>query len=155
MSYALSGSTAMWLSVWAFRYNADCDYKLNGTAKAVRWTVVLVGYALAASLPGPGFLRVTAFAVGLCFLCWPNFAYHLTKLLVAWPTTTGYVVSVTPFETGWTVTYSFDVGDDRFGGTATVADSESEHYCEGQSVTVRYNPLGPDDSKLVCSGIAM
>ena len=82
-------SLGIWLSVWAIRYKADWDYKLGDAAKAVRWGVVGIGYVLAASLPGPGIVRVMPGAAGLCFLCWPNLAYHLTNLFVEWPTTEG------------------------------------------------------------------
>jgi hypothetical protein len=64
-------SLGPWLSVWVIRYKADCDYRLSPTAKGVRWLVVAIGYVLAASLPGPGFVRVIpdqrvcAFSAGL------------------------------------------------------------------------------------------
>jgi hypothetical protein len=94
VAWALGKSTGIWLSVWAIRYKADWDYRLSTAAKTVRWGVVLGAYFLAASLPGKelGTLRVLVGLLGLVFLCWPNFGYHLTNCFVAWPTTTGNVV---------------------------------------------------------------
>src|SRR5271167_2344927 len=73
----------IWLSVWAIRRNAEADYALDRLARAVRWVVVFLGFAVAYYVPGPGLwcVRVAGGVLGLAFLCWPNFAYHLTRLL--------------------------------------------------------------------------
>jgi len=144
----------IWLSVWAIRRKAEVDYPLDARALGIRWSVVVTGLTIG-RMASNGYVRLIGFSLGLLFLCWPNCAYHLTKLVVAWPTTTGHVESVAALESGWKIGYSFNVGNSRFGGTTIVQDaSDCERYHEGQSVTVRYNPIGPDDSKLIPRNIA-
>lgn len=77
-----AGVICIWLSVWAIRKKADVDYKLDSTSQLLRWALVVVGF-LVAHLPGSslGYVRVGGYVVGLAFLCWPNFAYHLTHLV--------------------------------------------------------------------------
>jgi hypothetical protein len=91
VSFLWAKSLGPWLSVWAIRYKTDCDFKLSPTVRTVRWLVVTVGYFLAASLPGPGIVRLVPGLTGLCFLCWPNLAYHFTNFFVRWPKTEGRV----------------------------------------------------------------
>jgi hypothetical protein len=46
--------------------------------------------------------------LGLCFLCWPNLAYHLTRLFDDWPTTEGTVGSSEEQSTRrWIIRYDF------------------------------------------------
>ena len=80
-------SFGIWLAIWALRYRAGWDYKLSSAAKTVRWSVVAVGYLLAASLPGPAVVRLVPGCVGIGFLCWPSFAYRLAKPFAEWPVT--------------------------------------------------------------------
>jgi len=72
----------IWLSVWAIRKKAEVDYPLDRTARLVRWAVVVVGFAIGYYVPGSEFAytRIGGGFLGLAFLCWPNFAYHLTNL---------------------------------------------------------------------------
>jgi|SRR5580698_2886614 hypothetical protein len=72
----------IWLSVWAIRWKAEADYPLDRFARIVRWTVVALGFAIGYYVPGPGlgYVRVAGGFLGLAFLCWPNFAYHLTNV---------------------------------------------------------------------------
>jgi hypothetical protein len=72
----------IWLSVWAIRRSAEADYPLDRSARVVRWVTVAVGFAVGYYVPGPklGYVRVAGGFLGLAFLCWPNFAYHLTNL---------------------------------------------------------------------------
>ena len=72
----------IWLSVWAIRRQAEADYPLDNTARVVRWATVAVGFAIGYYVPGPklGYVRLAGGFLGLAFLCWPNFAYHLTDL---------------------------------------------------------------------------
>jgi hypothetical protein len=137
-------SLGPWLSIWAIRFRTDCDYKLSRHAKVLRWVVVFVGYQLALSLPWP-VVRLATGLTGLCFLCWPNFAYHAAKVLFAWPTTQGRVVSVMQDGTACMVTYSFHYQNQTFGGTAKVRDGK---LSTDDSVSVAYDPLNPDESKL-------
>ncbi len=55
--------------------------------------VVGIGYTVAAALPGPPLMRVAPGVIGICFLCWPNLAYHLTNVFIEGPTTEGRVGS--------------------------------------------------------------
>jgi hypothetical protein len=149
VSYLFQKSVAIWFSLWAIRYKADWDYKLSGTAKTIRWSVVGIGYTLAAALPGPALVRLVPGVTGICFLCWPNLAYHLTNLFVAWPTTEGRVGSAALDGSRSVVTYSFELGRDTFGGATTLKSNNLIPYPEGQRVTVAYDPLNPDQSKVV------
>ena len=65
VSFLEQKSLGIWLVFWAFRRKADWDFKLSGTAKAVRWTVVGVGYVLAAGLPGPAVVRLVPGFTGI------------------------------------------------------------------------------------------
>ena len=147
VSFLVQKSIAIWLSLWAIRYKAKWDYKLSSAARNVRWAVVVIGYVLAAGLPGPAVVRLVPGFVGLSFLCWPNLAYHLTNLFVAWPTTDGRVDSATQDGSRSVVTHTFELGQDIFGGTATLRDMIP--YSEGESVKVAYDPLNPDQSKVL------
>ena len=134
VSFLLQKSLGIWLAVWAIRYKADWDYKLSGTAKALRWSGI--GYTLAASLPGPPLMRVVPGIIGISFLCWPNLSYHLTNLFIEWPTTEGRVGSAASDGLHSVITYSFELGRDTFGGATTLALNNLIPYSEGQRVTV-------------------
>ena len=149
VSFLLQKSLAIWLSLWAIRYKADWDYKLSGAAKTVRWVVVGVGYTLAAAVSGPPLFRVVPGVIGICFLCWPNLAYHLTNLFVDWPTTEGRVGSAAPDGSRSVITYSFELGRNSFGGVTTLKSNNLISYSEGQPITVAYDPLNPDQSKVL------
>ena len=71
----------IWLGIWGLRRKLESDYKLDRVARAVRWSIVL-GSWIIGSIPGRsiGPLSGAACLVGLAFLWWPNFAYHLTKI---------------------------------------------------------------------------
>ena|ERR1019366_3143250 len=153
VSWMFQKSLGIWLSLWAIRYKAQWDYKLSATARALRWIVVLIAYSLAASLPGPGFVRVIFGFIGLGFLCWPNFAYHVSKLFVEWPTAEGSVVSANSSGNRAHVSYMFQVGDQTFGGNAR-AKSNMPRFSEGQRIVIAYDPLNPDESKLVGASAA-
>jgi len=147
VSWMFEKSLGIWLAAWAVRYKAEWDYKLSSTARALRWGVVLAGYWLAASAPSPG-VRVISGCVGLGFLCWPNFAYHLSKVFIEWPTAQGRIVSADSSSNGSYVSYMFHVGDQTFGGNARVKSSTT-HFSEGQRILIAYDPLNPEESKLV------
>jgi hypothetical protein len=149
-SFLFEKSIGIRLAVWAVRYNAEWDYKLSARARAVRWTIVTTGYLLVASFPGPGCLRVIAIVIALSFLCWPNFAYHLTNAFVEWPRAEGRVVSSTKFDGDSVVSYVFHLGDQTFGRYARVkASGVTKTYSNDEKVTIAYDPLNPDQSKLV------
>jgi hypothetical protein len=149
VSFLFQKSVGIWLSLWAIRYKADWDYQLSGTAKVVRWGVVGIGYTLAAALPGPALVRLVPGILGMCFLCWPNLGYHLTNLFVEWPTTEGRVGSAALDGSRSVVTYSFELGHATFGGATTLKSINVIPYSEGERVTVAYDPLNPDQSKVL------
>src|SRR5882672_5004040 len=101
-SFLFQKSLGPWLSVWAIRSKWNLDYKLSPNARLVRWGVVILCYSCAprASLAA---VRVSGLFIGLGFLCWPNFAYHLTRLFEKWPTTEGTVNSSRESGSHWAV----------------------------------------------------
>jgi hypothetical protein len=150
VTFLLQKSLGIWLAAWAIRYKAGWDYRLSHTAKIVRWIVVGSGYVLAASLPGPGIVRLAAGFAGISFLCWPNLAYHLTNLFIDWPTIEGRVVSVAQLDLHPVISYVFEIRGETYGGTATPKVSHANaSYLEGESVTVYYDPLNPDRSRVL------
>jgi chromate transport protein ChrA len=72
----------VWLISWAIRRKGEFDYPLDWIAKLVRWLVVVIAFAITAQFrPSDCWLcRSIALTIGLAFLCWPNLAFHLTKL---------------------------------------------------------------------------
>jgi hypothetical protein len=152
LGYLSEKSAGIWLSVWALRYKAGWDYRLSGTGKAVRWGVVGLGYLLAAASPEPGAFRTVALLAGLCFLCWPNFAYRLTNMFVEWPEAQGRLISITDSDRGEVIAYSFDCEGETFGGNALhrrKRNGKPDQFSPGQYLSVRYDPLNPDRSKVI------
>jgi len=154
VSYALEKSLGLWLSVWAIRYNAGVDYKLGLRARVIRWTVVVTCFALT-SVPGSslGWFRVSSYLLGLCFLCWPNLAYHLGNLSEAWPTAEGCVGAVQQrSDSRWMVDYDFEIDGERYGGHSTVKANNGIREAalsEGMRVLIRYDPLNPSRSSRI------
>jgi hypothetical protein len=74
-------ASGIWFVVWAIRKKGEFDYELDWTACIVRWLVVFVAFALTAEFTksGPTIARILVLVIGLAFLCWPNFAYHLVR----------------------------------------------------------------------------
>jgi|1185.fasta_scaffold91349_2 hypothetical protein len=80
----LTASLSIWFIAWAIRRNLEVDKPLDTSAKYVRFIVVIASYGIAAMpyvRPGSklAVFQVLMAAVGLAFLCWPNFAYYLTQ----------------------------------------------------------------------------
>ncbi len=77
----------IWFVVWAIRSKGELDYDLDPTAKRIRWIVVAIFLGTPFFRPqlfGPRpAVRLCVALVGLLFLVWPNFAYHLTRSLRA------------------------------------------------------------------------
>ena len=77
----------IWFVVWAVRSKGELDYDLDPTAKRIRWIIVAIFLGTPIFRPqlfGPRpAVRLCVALVGLLFLVWPNFAYHLTRLLRA------------------------------------------------------------------------
>src|SRR6266496_2436836 len=71
-----------WLAFWAIRRRGEFDYELDLMGKIVRWAIVVLALFLV-QIPGPKLatFRVIVGCVGMAFLVWPNFAYHLTNIL--------------------------------------------------------------------------
>jgi hypothetical protein len=150
LGFLLEKSLGIWFVVWAIRHKYKWDYKLSSMAKAVRWAVVTVCYLLLATgILGVAAVRLFVLAVGLCFLCWPNFAYHLTNIFIEWPTIEGRIGSVAQDGSRSLVTYSFELGRDSFGGRTTIGSNSTRHYVTGECVEIAYDPLNPDESKLL------
>ncbi len=153
-----SAVLGIYFSCWAIRYKAGLDYKLSRRAQVIRWSLVALAYAMI-HLPGPGmaFARVTAGFVGLAFLCWPNLAYRLDRLLFRdWPRTRGIVEASQIDSAGnWRIQYSFDCNGERRGGTdrvrlsSEVGDEGKVHV--GSSIAIRYDPLNPTESRVTFS----
>lgn len=148
--FLIEKSVGIWLAVWALRYRASWDFKLSGAARTVRWSIVAVGYLLGASLPGSAVVRLVPGFVGIGFLCWPNFAYRLTKPFAKWPVTEGRVVSINKTEAGADVMYDFQCEGRRLGGRAFLKPrSPHTDWSPGQIIAVRYDPLNPNESNLL------
>ena len=145
---ALQKSLGLWLGVWAIRYNAGVDYKLSTRGRAIRGAVVLICFALT-SVPGAnvGWFRVFSYFAGLDFLCWPNLAYHLSKLFEEWPTAEGQVDSVQQKSASrWMIAYDFEVRGERYGGHDSGnsdAGIKAGASSESTRILIRYDPLNP------------
>jgi hypothetical protein len=76
-----ASAASVWLLFWAIRRTYEVDEKLDRRAQILRWSIIAAGFA--ATLP-PGstfkWVRIIGGFLGLAFLCWPNFAYHLRHL---------------------------------------------------------------------------
>jgi hypothetical protein len=150
-----------WLSVWAIRNRWQLDYNLSVRARSVRWGFIAACYS-AASTPGANFavFRVCAAYTALGFLCWPNFAYHLTNLFEDWPTTEGTVGSSEEQSTRrWIIRYDFEFNGERYGGTSKVKPipgfAVKDAFPDGAPVVVRFDPLNPGNSAVVASASRM
>jgi hypothetical protein len=153
INFLFEKSIGIWFAAWVIRYRVGWDFKLSSAAKLFRWAVVGIGYLLGASLPGPGVVRLVPGLIGLCFLCWPNFAYHLGKIFAQWPKAEGRVVFTSQTEDAYLVGYSFIVGSETRGGTATIkvrnSPGNQQPYHEGQKIAVAFDPLNLNQSEIV------
>lgn len=79
----LSSVMCIWLASWAFRRKYETDYPLESAGQSLRWFVVLGGLIAPFLLRGSnlGWARLAAGTIGMAFLCWPNFAYHIVNRL--------------------------------------------------------------------------
>ena len=150
MKTPLAELACIYLAVWSVRKRFDADYHLSFTGQIVRVSVGAIGFALTA-IPGSSFaaVRVVGGAIGLGFLCWPNFAYHLTNLFVKWPTAEARIISAVQSDNAVMVSYAFHIGDESFGGNARVRAENASSYSTGQIVTIAYDPLNPEESKFL------
>jgi hypothetical protein len=72
------------------------------------------------------------------------------KRFVEWPRAEGRVVSSTKFDGDSVVSYVFHLGDQTFGRYARVkASGVTKTYSNDEKVTIAYDPLNPDQSKLI------
>lgn len=75
-------AVGLWLGFWGLRQKLECDYKLDRTARTLRWCIILIGWVLASLPVGElRYLRAAGYLAGIAFLWWPNFAYHLMRLI--------------------------------------------------------------------------
>ncbi len=98
-----------------------------------------------------GAVRISGGLIGLCFLCWPNFAYHLTNLFEDWPTAAGTVGSSEVQSTShWIIRYDFQYNGERYGGESKVKAipglTVKVAYPDDAHVAIRYDPLNPGNS---------
>jgi len=77
----VAGFGSLWFISWGIRRGGEFDYPLDFTGQVVRWVLAVVSLGAATYFPGLSAPRVTLGLCGLAFLAWPNFAYHLTRLL--------------------------------------------------------------------------
>jgi hypothetical protein len=150
-SYLAQKSLGPWLSAWAIRSKWKLDYRLSAKARVVRWAVVILCYSFAARATFAA-VRVSGGLIGLGFLCWPNFAYHVTRVFETWPTTEGTISSTYESASQWFISYSFEFKNQLYGGTSKVRRIEglslAEGYPAGRPVIIRYDPLNPDNSAI-------
>ena len=78
---ALASLGSVWFCSWGIRRAGEFDYPLDFTAKVIRWALVVLLLGAGESFPGLSAYRLALGLVGMAFLAWPNFAYHLTRLL--------------------------------------------------------------------------
>jgi hypothetical protein len=74
---------SIWFCVWVIRRKGEFDHKLDFSAKIIRWLAVVVFMGLPVEIPQlltPA-ARVILGFIGVAFLAWPNFAYHLAGFL--------------------------------------------------------------------------
>jgi len=78
VEYALG----IWFAAWAFRKRYEVDYRLDRGMQILRWSVIGVGFAMAQIAGGTAakWVRLCGAFIALAFLCWPNLAYHVTRL---------------------------------------------------------------------------
>lgn len=149
ISFLVEKSLGPWLSVWAIRHKWNLDYKLNANARLVRWGLVILCY-FSAAVSGVAGVRLSGVFLGLVFLCWPNFAYHLTRIFEIWPSTIGTVNSSRVSGSTWSISYSFELNGQQYGGTSICKPLQDLNmtsiFPPGGQVTVSYDPLNPDKS---------
>jgi hypothetical protein len=82
---ATSTMLSLWMLLWGIRWKGELDYELDDTAKHIRWLRVLVGWATLMMSTVPRISFAWGILLGwiwaTAFLAWPNFAYHLTRVL--------------------------------------------------------------------------
>ena len=74
----------VWFAFWAIRRRGELDIPLDRTAKALRWIVAISFLSFPFAFPhliDSYAFRISVGLVGWAFLCWPNLAFYLTKLL--------------------------------------------------------------------------
>jgi hypothetical protein len=155
VSYALQKSLGLWFMFWAIRFKAGVDYRLSARGRAIRWGVVFTAFALTA-IPGAslGWFRVSAFLVGLGFLCWPNLAYYMGRSFETWHETEGRVGSIQRHSASCLqVAYDFEVDGSRYGGQRNLKVDPrldvSQDRPEQMRVVVSYDPLNPGRSSRI------
>jgi heme A synthase len=76
-----AGFGSLWFISWAIRRKGEFDHPLDFTGQVVRWLLVVVLLGAMTYFPGSSAPRLALLVGGAALLAWPNFAYHLTRLL--------------------------------------------------------------------------
>jgi hypothetical protein len=139
----------IYLSVWAYRYTGDIDYRFGRFGMLMRWTLTVTLFISAVSFP-TRIGRVMLFCVALAFFCWPNFSYHLLSLFRKhhWPTAEARVVHIESGDSSQTVSYSFRFRGEVYGGTSILRKAKATDH-QPERIMVRYDPVNPDCSEVV------
>jgi len=77
----LAGLGSLWFISWGIRRAGEFDHPLDFMGQLVRWVLVVVLLGAMTYFPGSSAPRLALLLGGAAFLAWPNFAYHLTRLL--------------------------------------------------------------------------
>jgi hypothetical protein len=83
ISDAAQAMVSVWFLIWALRRKGELDYEFDAPTKRVRWLMVAAGWVilLAGARMRSKSYAWLGFIVATGFLAWPNFAYHVTRLL--------------------------------------------------------------------------
>ncbi len=84
-SSAASTMLSVWLLSWGIRRQGELDHELDSTAKHLRWSMVVLGIAVAIVATAPRIdsakCALSGWVWATAFLAWPNLAFHLTATL--------------------------------------------------------------------------
>lgn len=77
-------SAALWFVAWGIRKKYDLDLGLSTRGWLIRLLVICCGiFSLCLRSHKYEYVRVVGGLLGIAFLVWPNFAFHLSELFDA------------------------------------------------------------------------
>lgn len=141
----------IYLSVWAYRWTGDVDYRFDRFGMLTRWALTTTLFISAVSFPARSG-RVVLFCVALTFFCWPNFSYHLISLFRkhGWPTAEAHVVHIESGDSSQTISYCFRYRGETYGGRSILKKANATGQ-QPKCIMVRYDPVNPDRSEIVAT----